>query len=806
MPAGATKSGPEFLVNTTTTSTQFQSTAVGLANGKFVVVWFDGSAGNANIRAQIFNTDGTKFGAEFLVNTITAAAQQNPAITALQDGGFIVAFEDFSVPGGDIRTQVFNADGTLRGNEFIVNTTPSNEANGLPEATILANGNSVVVWRVFHSLSDATHLPHHDLHAQIIAPDGSFVGTEFVVIEHTVISASEAAIAGLPNGEFVTAWNDGSDIIAQRFDSTGTPLGAQLIVTTGATTGTQREPAVTALSDGRFVVSWTDAHQLNDQEFGSTVRAQIFDPDGSLVGSHFRVNTLQLQDQSQPKLASLPYGRFVAVWTDASQAGGEVGTAIHAQVFGSDGLKAGTVFFVNTTTFLHQDDPNITVFADGRFAITWTDGSQSPDDPSLTAVRGQIFDPRIAAVNLTGTSLGDDWIGTSFDDTMHGATGNDQMDGAGGTDTAVFSGARSAYTIGSIGGDLQIVGPDGTDLLKNFEFAKFDDLTIALTGSGSPSGPQGTPGDDSIMAPIGASQIDGGAGIDTITFNLKLTDVSVSYAGNKVIIDGPSSHTVLTGFERYVFSDGTVDNNDSDPLVDDLFYYSQYHDVWNAHADADAHYHTFGWHEGRDPDGFFDTNLYLALNVDVRRSGADALIQFDQSGWKDGRIPSLSFDPAAYLAANPDVKSAGVDPLAHFLRYGASEGRQPSAPTELIARNGFDYVYYLQHNPDVAAADVDPFQHFETFGWKEGRNPNALFDTNGYLANYADVAAAGVNPLDHYNQFGWHEGRDPSVNFDTTDYLGHYPDVAAAHVNPLAHFLDFGIHEGRLAFADGTWG
>ena len=34
-----------------------------------------------------------------------------------------------------------------------------------------------------------------------------------------------------------------------------------------------------------------------------------------------------------------------------------------------------------------------------------------------------------------------------------------------------------------------------------------------------------------------------------------------------------------------MFTDGTVNNNDEDPLVDDLFYYSQYHDV-AAHADA----------------------------------------------------------------------------------------------------------------------------------------------------------------------------------------------------------------------------
>ena len=42
-----------------------------------------------------------------------------------------------------------------------------------------------------------------------------------------------------------------------------------------------------------------------------------------------------------------------------------------------------------------------------------------------------------------------------------------------------------------------------------------------------------------------------------------------------MIVDGPSgSHTVLTSVETFVFTDGTVNNNDGDPLVDDLFYYS----------------------------------------------------------------------------------------------------------------------------------------------------------------------------------------------------------------------------------------
>ena len=102
--------------------------------------------------------------------------------------------------------------------------------------------------------------------------------------------------------------------------------------------------------------------------------------------------------------------------------------------------------------------------------------------------------------------------------------------------------------------------------------------------------------------------INGGNG--KFSFNFKLTDASVSFSGDQVIVDGPrGSHTVLSGVDTFVFTDGTVNDNDGDPLVNDLFYYSHNHDVWNAHVDADQHYHQFGWHEGRDPNSPFSTSF-----------------------------------------------------------------------------------------------------------------------------------------------------------------------------------------------------
>lgn len=207
-------------------------------------------------------------------------------------------------------------------------------------------------------------------------------------------------------------------------------------------------------------------------------------------------------------------------------------------------------------------------------------------------------------------------------------------------------------------------------------------LAVDTTVPDAPQAPPvpvvGTPGDDGFTAAAGSTIYIGLGGTDTLTFGFKLTEAIVSYAGNEVIIDGPGgSHTVTNGFEMFKFTDGTVNNADGNPLVDDLFYYSHNHDVWLAGADADLHFSLFGWKEGRDPNAFFSTNGYLATYTDVKAAGVNPLTHYDQHGWSEGRDPSPVFDTKGYFAAYPDVNAAHVDPLAHFLLWGAQEQRQP---------------------------------------------------------------------------------------------------------------------------------
>ena len=348
--------------------------------------------------------------------------------------------------------------------------------------------------------------------------------------------------------------------------------------------------------------------------------------------------------------------------------------------------------------------------------------------------------------------------------------------------------------------DRSIQGTSGNDTLDG---GGIDDLI------------QGGEGNDTVDGGTGTNFLFGGAGDDTAVFDFRLADATISLENGRAVVGVAGTKNAVSGFEHYQFTDGKIDTNDDSPLVDDLFYALSNKDVFRAGIDADQHYASFGWREGRDPNAFFDTEGYLAANPDVRAAGINPLQHYGQSGWKEGRDPSARFDNEAYLARNPDVKAAGIDPLAHYLQTGEAEGRTISEAVGRAGdiRGGFDAEYYLLGNADVAKAAVsaggDSFafarSHFAAFGWKEGRDPNAVFDTKGYLAAYGDVKASGINPLTHYDAFGWKEGRDPAADFDTSSYLSAYKDVAAAGIDPMQHYLQAGLYEGRSAFADGTF-
>jgi Ca2+-binding RTX toxin-like protein len=202
-----------------TTNLQAEPRIAALANGRFVSAWTDstGMGADANgsaVRAQLFNADGTRAGSEFLVNTTTAGNQANPSVTALPDGRFVIAWTDDSRSGNDrsgsaIRAQLFNANGTRAGAELLVNsTTAGNQSN--PSITALAGGRFAIAWT--DDSRSGNDRSGTAIRAQLFNANSSRAGSEFLVNTNTVGSQYQPTITTLADGRLAVGWTDGNVI------------------------------------------------------------------------------------------------------------------------------------------------------------------------------------------------------------------------------------------------------------------------------------------------------------------------------------------------------------------------------------------------------------------------------------------------------------------------------------------------------------------------------------------------------------------------------------------------------------------
>jgi hypothetical protein len=373
---GGNPIGPEFRVNTYTTSFQRYPAVASDSSGNFVVVWEsfiqDGSSG---VFGQRYANTGAPLGPEFRVNTFTTGGQQSPAVASDSSGNFVVVWESFSQDGSSFGVfgQRYASTGAPLGPEFRVNTHTT-ESQRLPAVTSDPSGNFVVVWQ--SAPQDGSYF---GVFAQRYASTGAPLGPEFRVNTYTTNQQLIPALASDSSGNFVVVWTsytqDGSGygVFGQRYASTGAPLGPEFRVNTH-TTESQRLPAVTTDSSGSFVVVW---HSLSQDGSLYGVFAQRYASTGAPLGPEFRVNTYTTSQQGDPAVASDPSGNFVVVWTGITQT--DSGYGVFGQRYASTGAALGPEFRVNTYTTGEQVIPAVAADSSGNFVVVW-EGTVQADD------------------------------------------------------------------------------------------------------------------------------------------------------------------------------------------------------------------------------------------------------------------------------------------------------------------------------------------------------------------------------------------------------------------------------------------
>jgi len=332
-----------FRVNQQGTNDQENPQVALLHSGGAVFVWQSGPRSKQHIMARFMNASNLWITGDIQVNTATNY-QVNPAVAVLTNGNVIVTWGSFGQDNTDgmqgVYGQILSPAGAKIGAEFRVNQfTPYNQRT--PAVAAMPNGNFLIAWvselerynqTSFVNISNTIPALSVDIYARLFNSTGAPMGGEFLVNVLTNICANPT-IAVASDGSFIVAWsqkdsiivNNSWDVWARQFSSSGvggtpTTMNTQLY-------GDQYGPKLASIGTDYLAV-WTSLGQDGSRE---GVYGQFLHRDGSHAGSEFRVNTTVLNQQMFPTVASDGTGRFLAVWS--SYVGGLDSLDLEAQEY-----------------------------------------------------------------------------------------------------------------------------------------------------------------------------------------------------------------------------------------------------------------------------------------------------------------------------------------------------------------------------------------------------------------------------------------------------------------------------------------
>ncbi len=343
------------------------------ATGKFVITWHAFLSYHLNIYAQRFDSDGTPLGGNFLVNDDPGDVyQQVPSVSMDGAGNFVIAWHDSRNIVYDIYAQLYSSDGSAQGANFIVNQDSGSAHQNLPSIALVGSGDFIVAWEDERNGYD-------DIYAQRCAGDGTPLGGNFLVNDNSTPSYQVwPSLSGNLGGDFVVAWQDmrnsgDPDIYAQRYDSDGNPQGINWRVNDDGGGTTQYYPSVAMNDSGRFTVAWEDSRN-GDWD----VYVQRYDADGSPLGVNFVVNDDGgSEDQEDPVIAISADGGFVVAWEDRRDGNRD----IYMQRFAADGSPLGSNSKVNDDAGTSsQYSPAVSIDGNGNFVIAWEDNRSGMGD------------------------------------------------------------------------------------------------------------------------------------------------------------------------------------------------------------------------------------------------------------------------------------------------------------------------------------------------------------------------------------------------------------------------------------------
>jgi hypothetical protein len=248
--------------------------------GNFIVVWIAATPSGSRIFGQRYNADGTTRGPEFNAATSNTGNHTSPSVAMNpKTGEFVVVWEVRAATedgtGLDVYGQRFGFATGRQGGEFPIFVPPASQRPDLitpfaPQVARASNGRFVVVWR-----GVGTGLNPVNVLAQRYNSAGEKLGAQLLIASE-YITDSRPQVAMAPQGDFVVAWDDQGTSPAwfRQFHSDGTPAGPVIEQPPMGTAFYHGTGRVAYGWNGTFVYGWTN--YLDEGPNGNTISFQRF--------------------------------------------------------------------------------------------------------------------------------------------------------------------------------------------------------------------------------------------------------------------------------------------------------------------------------------------------------------------------------------------------------------------------------------------------------------------------------------------------------------------------------------------------